>query len=185
MSCVTFCRALNEQYARLVLKCKSGTAVNVIEVMLKMTINVFNMKCSVCSIVTVNSVWIFHLLLTSTQKQSSCKKRCGPCKKTTAWKKLWNQRWRPRSGCDGRIMAKFLMTTIQANLCCLLQASLGIGTKFTWSVVIKNFAIILPSQPLLGCHLWFHNFFHAVVFCMGRTFFTAWLFLCRLLLFVF
>ena len=34
-------------------------------------------------------------------------------------KKLWNQRWRPRSGCGGRIMKKtFLITIIQANLCC-------------------------------------------------------------------
>ena len=40
--------------------------------------------------------------------------------KKAAWKKLWNQRWRPRSGCGGLIMAKFLITTIQANLCCLL-----------------------------------------------------------------
>ena len=42
------------------------------------------------------------------------------------------------------------------NLCCLLQVSLGFGTKFTWIVIIKIFAINLPSQPFLGCHLWFH-----------------------------
>ena len=33
--------------------------------------------------------------------------------------------------------------------------------KFTWVIVIKNFAIIRLPQPLLGRHLWFHNFFHA------------------------
>ena len=27
-----------------------------------------------------------------------------------------NQRWQPRNGCDGRLMAKILITTIQANL---------------------------------------------------------------------
>jgi len=29
------------------------------------------------------------------------------------------------------LMAKFLITTIQVNLCCLLHVSLGFGTKFT------------------------------------------------------
>ena len=32
--------------------------------------------------------------------------------KKAAWKKLWN---RPRSGCDGLIMAKFLIATILVN----------------------------------------------------------------------
>ena len=76
-------------------------------------------------------------------------------------------------GRDVGIMAKFLVTSIQANLCCLLQAPLGVGTKLTRIVVIKTFAFILPSQPLLGHHLGFHNFIHAVFFCMGRTFFYS------------
>jgi len=46
-----------------------------------------------------------------------------------------NPSWRPRNGCDGRLMAKILMakiliTTIQGNLCCHLYVSLGFGTKF-------------------------------------------------------
>ena len=90
--------------------------------------------------------------------------------KKTAWKKLWNQRWRPRSGCEGRIMAKFLIKTIQANLCCFLQDSLGIDTKFTWIVVNKNFAIILLSQPATFD---FTTFFHAVFFGMDHTFFYS------------
>jgi len=36
--------------------------------------------------------------------------------KKDSMKKLWNPRWRPRGGCDGRIMAKVLITKIQANL---------------------------------------------------------------------
>ena len=79
------------------------------------------------------------------QKQPSCKKRCGPCIKDSM-NKLWNPRWRPRSGCDGSIMAKFLIKKFSAS-------------RFAWIFVIKNFAIILPSQPLLGCHLRFHNLF--------------------------
>jgi len=39
--------------------------------------------------------------------------------------------------------------------------------KFAWIVVIKNFAIIRPPPPLLGRHLWFHNFFHAAFFLHG------------------
>ena len=87
--------------------------------------------------------------------------------KKTAWRKLWNQRWRPRSGCSGLINAKFLITITQVNL------------WIAWVIFIKNFAIIRPPQPLLGCHLWFHNFFHAAFFAWTATFFTVWLFWCR------
>ena len=104
--------------------------------------------------------------------------------KKTAWKKLQNQRWWPKSGCDGRIMEKFLITTIQANLCCLLQASLGIGTKFTWIVVIK----ILPLS-YHHSHFWastfdFTTFFMLSFFAWPTPFFTVWLFLCRFHLFL-
>jgi len=51
-----------------------------------------------------------------------------------------------------------LLTTIKKNFCALLQVSLGLGTKFTWIVVIKIYAIKLSSQPFLGCHIWFHIF---------------------------
>jgi len=58
------------------------------------------------------------------------------------------------------------------NLCVLFQVSLGLGTKFTWIVVIKIFAIELLSQPFLGRHLWFHIFFHPGI--LGpHPFFTA------------
>ena len=54
----------------------------------------------------------------STQKQPNCKKTCSPCKKSSmkaAWKELWNQWWRPRSGSVGLIMAKFLLTIRDAR----------------------------------------------------------------------
>ena len=54
---------------------------------------------------------------------------------------------------------KNLLTTIQVNLCCLIPASLGIDTKFTWIVVIKISFSDLPSQPFLAATLYF-NFFH-------------------------
>ena len=99
----------------------------------------------------------------STLKQPSCKKGAAHAKKT-AWKKLWNPRWQPRSGCDGRIIAKFLITTIQVNLVPIPSEVWRRQHKFTWIVAIKKIAIILPSHPLLGRHLKFHNFFHAAFF---------------------
>ena len=103
----------------------------------------------------------------SNQKQPSCKKRGQPPKKP-GWKKMWIQRWQPRK--DGGLMAKILITTIQVNLCSLLQVSLGFSTKFTWIVVIKSFAINLPSQPFLGRHLWFHIFFSPWLFWRPHPF---------------
>ena len=33
------------------------------------------------------------------------------------------------AACDGKLMAEIFMMTIQVNLCCLLQVSLGLGIK--------------------------------------------------------
>ena len=98
-------------------------------------------------------------------------------------KKLWNQRWQPTSGCDGRVMAKCLITTIQVNMVPIPSEAWRRQHKFAWIAVIKNFAIILPSQlatsrpPSLISQL-----FHAVFFAWAAPFFTDWLFLCRFLL---
>ena len=104
---------------------------------------------------------IYPILLVnlSNPKQPSCKKSVQPSKRLW-WKKMWNPRWRPRNGCDGRLMVKILITTIQVNF----DAAWSIGTKFTWIVVIKIFTINLPSQPFLGRHLGFHIFFHHSLF---------------------
>ena len=67
----------------------------------------------------------------STQKQlySSYKKRVQPSlaalNKMTRVKKL---KWRPRNNCDGRSMAKFLITTIQVNFV-LIPSEAGITTQ--------------------------------------------------------
>ena len=92
----------------------------------------------------------------SNQKQLSCKKRCGPKKAMMKKDVKW---WRPRNGCDGRLMVKILITTIQVNF--VPRPS---GTKFTRIVVIKSFTINLPSQPFLGHHLGFRIFFHHGLF---------------------
>jgi len=79
--------------------------------------------------------------------------------------------WWPRSGCDGRLMAKFLITTIQVNL---VPNPWRRQDKFTWIVVIKKkIAISLPSQPFLGRHLGFHIFFHYGLFG-AAPFFYSW-----------
>ena len=99
------------------------------------------------------------------------------------WKKMWNQTWRPRNSCDNGSMAKILIAKIQVNLCVLLQVSLGLGTKFTWIAIIKIFVIELSPQPFLGCHVWFHIFYHSSCtlfsqfgcFCIRRYhFFLYW-----------
>jgi len=83
--------------------------------------------------------------------------------KKTAWKKLWNQRWQPKSGCGGLIMAKILITAIQANLC----------RRFT------NFAELLLlkflSLSVHHSHFWTAIFdftsFHAAFFAWAAPFF--------------
>jgi len=73
-------------------------------------------------------------------------------------KKDVNPRWRPRNGCGGRLMAKILIMTIQVNLVPNHSETWRRQHKFAW-IVIKIFAINLPSQPFLGRHLGFHIFF--------------------------
>ena len=68
--------------------------------------------------------WWSRSYHTSRQKQPSCKKGAALFKMPSI-KKL------PRNGCDGRLMAQILIAIIQVNLCCLLPASLGLGTKLT------------------------------------------------------
>jgi len=59
-----------------------------------------------------------------------------------------------KNGCEGRLMVKILIT-IQVNLWPDSSKTWRMQNKFTQIVVIKN----LPSQPFLGRHLGFHNFF--------------------------
>ena len=66
-----------------------------------------------------------------TQKQPNVK-RCGTVQNGQCKKRLWNQRGSQNS-CDGIGRWQNLITTIQVNLCCLIPASLGISTKFTWN----------------------------------------------------
>jgi len=49
----------------------------------------------------------------SNPKQPSCKNRCGP---KGHFEKNVRYKVAPRNGCDGRLMAKILITTIQVNL---------------------------------------------------------------------
>jgi len=52
------------------------------------------------------------------QNSPAVKKVCGP-KKAIVKKDVKSDvksKWRPRNGSDGRLMAKFLITTIQVNL---------------------------------------------------------------------
>ena len=92
----------------------------------------------VCILEYMNTVFCLY------SKSSLPVKKGTACSKWPVWIKFWNERGQSRNGCDGMDWwQKFLITTIQDNLCCLIPASLGISTKFTWIVVIKIFAINL------------------------------------------
>ena len=54
-----------------------------------------------------------------------------------------------------------------------LHVSLWFGTKFTWIVVIKIYAISLPSQPFLAVTLDFTSFF-TITFLGAAPFFYSW-----------
>ena len=49
-----------------------------------------------------------------------------------------------------RLTAKFLIATIQVNLCCIILASLGISKEFTWSFIVK----FLPSTYIITANSW-------------------------------
>ena len=115
----------------------------------------------------------------SRQKQPSCKKRCGPVQNGQYKKKLWNPSWRQRNGCDGRLMVQILIVIIQVNLCCLLPASLGLGTKLTWIIAIKFVPWTYHQSHFLAASLDFTTFFILAILNRAALFFTAWLFLSR------
>jgi len=107
----------------------------------------------------------------SMHNQQAVKKMCDP--KMPGWKRMWDQRWWPRNGCDNSSMAKILITTIQVNLVPSPSETWKRTHKFTWVVVGKIFANELLSQPFLGHHLWFHIFFHPGILGLHTSFFTA------------
>jgi len=101
----------------------------------------------------------------SNPKQPSCKKSCGP-KKAIVKKKKWNPRWQPRNGCDGRLMTKFLITTIQVNLVP--------NPSETWEGNANSHELSLLKILPLACHflaatLNFTSFF--TIAFWGHTFF--------------
>ena len=81
------------------------------------------------------------------------------------WKKMWNPRWRPRNGCDGRSIVKILIMTIQVNL-----VPLDLGTKFTWIVVIKILPLTYHHSHFLAATLDFTSFF-TIAFLRATHFF--------------
>ena len=87
-------------------------------------------------------------------KNSQAVKKSAAHVKNDSMKKLWNPRWWPRSGSDGRIMAKFLIQNIRANLC---------ASKFARIFLLKILTITATSGP----PPWISQLFHAVFFLYG------------------
>jgi len=123
---------------------------------------------SLASCLHLNPVKILQKEVISAQKQPGCKKRVRPCLKWPVWKKLWNQRGRPRNGCDG---VGWWENFNNNNLCCLILASPGISKNWPELLLLKFSHQPTPSQPFLGRPLWLHNFFHTGHFKQGRTLF--------------
>ena len=111
----------------------------------------------------------------STQKQPSFKKRCGLMQNGLYEKscEIQLQVVAKKCGCDGRSVKKILIT----NLCYIILASLGIGTKFT-ELSLKFLSLTyIPSQPFLGRHLYFTTYFILAILHRATPFFKAWLFM--------
>jgi len=89
------------------------------------------------------------------QNSPAIKKRCGP-KKAILKKDV---KWWPRNGCDGRLMVKFLIATIQVNLPLNPSETWRRQHKFTWIVIIKKFTISHHHSYFLATTLGFTSFF--------------------------
>jgi len=72
--------------------------------------------------------------------------------------------WWPRNGCDGRLIAKILIMTIQVNLCCPLQDSAPNSPEL-W---------LLKLLPFLGHHPGFNIFFHNGLLGGPTLFLASW-----------
>ena len=98
-----------------------NTSSGVIEISERFCMKVWSGKYGILSVFSKAKMLLKYISIYA-QKQPSCKKNGVAHVKNDSMKKLWNPRWRPRSGFDGRIMAKFLIQKIriqriQANLC--------------------------------------------------------------------
>jgi len=107
-------------------------------------------------------------------KNSQAVKKVWPMQKMTAWKKLWNQRWQPRSGCDGGIMSKFLITTIQVNLVPIPIVKLGGGnTNFPGLLLLKILPLSYHHSHFWAATFDFTTFFMLSFFAWVAPFFTV------------
>ena len=70
--------------------------------------------------------------------------------------------WQPRNDCDGILMEKILIMTIQVNLC----------TKYTWIISIKFFVIPLNYHYsyFLAASLDYITYFTQSILYRGCTF---------------
>jgi len=60
-------------------------------------------------------------------------------------------RWRPRSGCDGRIITKFLITKIQANLCASDNSYRPDFFTVQCCFIPRRVFLLTAVAPMLAC----------------------------------
>jgi len=68
-------------------------------------------------------------------------------------------------------MAKILVTTIQVNLCCLIPASLEIGTNSPELSLLKFLSSTITTADS-WLPAWISQLFYPVYFTWGRTIFS-------------
>jgi len=139
------------------------------------------------------------------KKNSQTVKKGVAHAKKSSMKKLQNQRWQPRSGCGGLIMAKFLITTFQVNFDAA-SSNWESAPKFMLLKVSHYQTITATSGPpplisqLFSCCFFLHGlhlFFTVSLFCvdhhlrlivsscqnsLSKTFFVLYSFLVEMLL---
>jgi len=81
---------------------------------------------------------------------------------------MWNPRWRPRNGCGGRLIAKILLTIIQANL----LVKRGVGNLPELSL-LKFLLLTYHHNHFLAATLDF-TFFFTMAFLGAAHFLYCW-----------
>ena len=99
--------------------------------------------------------WSAVCLLYLIRNSPAVKKSVWP-PRMPLWRKMWNPRWQPWNGCDGRLIAKIIMTTIQVNLCCLFHVSL---TNLPQLSLLKFLLLTYHHSHFLAATLDFTSFF--------------------------
>ena len=100
----------------------------------------------------------------------------GEAPKKAIVKKDMKSKVAAKNGCDGRLIAKILMTTIQLNLCCLYMFHYD-SVPNPNELSLLKFLLLAYHHSLSWLPPWISHLFSQWPSCVSHTFFTAGLFL--------